>query len=97
MNRAQNISLVSECDQPTWVCRVVSFLMSHFTFSGQCFQLFHFDCQKLVESYNFSLCSIFFMKVKVENTASTFPHDFYSCYGSTRKDDVFSLFEFEWF
>ena len=96
MNRAQNISLVSECDQPTWVCRVVSFLKSHFTFNGQCFQLFNFYFQTLTESYNFSLRTIFLMKVKVENTA-TFPHDFYSCYRSTRKDDVFSLFEFEWF
>ena len=24
MNRAQNISLVTECNQPTWICRVVS-------------------------------------------------------------------------
>ena len=28
MNRAQNISLVTECNQPTWICRVVSIIGS---------------------------------------------------------------------
>ena len=26
MNRAQNISLVTECNQPTWICKKVSFV-----------------------------------------------------------------------
>ena len=34
MNRAQNISLVTECNQPTWICKKVSFVyhLSQFVF-----------------------------------------------------------------